>query len=65
MDMSIVEQTKTYPRIIQANNGSEYMKETSEWMKEHNITYMKKLSYSPESNGLVEGTKGLTPSGEE
>ena len=54
--ISIVAETKTYPRIIASDNGSEFMKETSEWMREHNITDVKNLSYSPESAGLVEGT---------
>ena len=52
---SVVEEAKTYPKIIQADNGSEFKGETSEWMKEHAIVYIKTLSYSPESNGLVEG----------
>jgi hypothetical protein len=39
-----------------ADNGSEFKAETSQWMKDNNITYIKTLSYSPESNGLVEGT---------
>jgi hypothetical protein len=54
--INLVQETKTYPRIIQADNGSEFKRETSEWMKDNNITYIKTLSYSPESNGLVEGT---------
>ena len=37
---SIVEETKTYPKIIQADNGSEFMNETSKWMKDNNITYI-------------------------
>jgi hypothetical protein len=57
--INIVAETKTYPRIIQADNGSEFQKETSEWMKDNNITYIKTLSYSPESNGLVEGRNKL------
>ena len=48
---SIVEDTKTYPKIIQADNGSEFMNETSKWMKDNNITYIKTNSYSPQSNG--------------
>ena len=52
---SIVEETNTYPKIIQADNGSEFMNETSDWMKENNIVYIKTLSYTPTSNGLVEG----------
>ena len=51
---SIVEETKTYPKMIQADNGSEFMNETTEWMKENNIVYIKNLSYTPTSNGLVE-----------
>ena len=31
------------------------MNETSDWMKENNIVYIKTLSYTPTSNGLVEG----------
>ena len=52
---SIVEETKTYPKIIQADNGNEFMNETSKWMKDNDITYIKTNSYSPQSNGLVEG----------
>jgi hypothetical protein len=54
--INIVAETKTYPRIVQADNGVEFKAETTDWFKEHNITYIKTLSYSPESNGLVEGT---------
>ena len=52
---SIVQDTNTYPKMIQADNGSEFMNETSDWMKENNIVYIKTLSYTPTSNGLVEG----------
>ena len=52
---SIVEETKTYPKRIQADNGSEFMNEISKWTKGNNITYIKTNSYSPQSNGLVEG----------
>ena len=44
---SIVEETNTYPKMIQADNSSEFMNETSDWMKENNIIYIKTLSYSP------------------
>jgi hypothetical protein len=57
--INIVAETKTYPRIVQADNGSEFQAETSEWFKQHNITYIKTLSYSPESNSLVEGRNKL------
>jgi IS30 family transposase len=52
--INIVAETKTYPSIIMADNGSEFQAETSAWFKDHNITYIKTLSYSPESNGLTE-----------
>ena len=52
---SIVQETNTYPKMIQADNGSEFMNETSDWMKENNIVYTKTLSYTPTSNDLVEG----------
>jgi hypothetical protein len=54
--VNIVAETKSYPRICQFDNGGEFKKETLDWMKEHNIQVIKTLSYSPESNGLVEGT---------
>ena len=52
---SIVEETNTYPKIIQADNGSEFMNETTDWMKENDIVYIKTRSCTPTSNGLVEG----------
>ena len=52
---NLVQETKTYPRIIQADNGTEFQGETTAWMKQNSIVYVKTLSYSPESNGLVEG----------
>ena len=38
----IVEETQTYHKIIQADNGSEFMNETTDWMKESNIVYRKR-----------------------
>ena len=32
-----------------------FMNETSDWMKENNIVYIKTLSYTSTSNGLLEG----------
>jgi IS30 family transposase len=54
--INIVAETKTYPKIIACDNGSEFKGETLAWMKEHNIQVIDILSYSPESAGLVEGT---------
>jgi hypothetical protein len=54
---NLVAETKTYPRIIQWDNGSEFKKEALDWTKRWiDIQVIKTLSYSPESNGLVEGT---------
>ena len=39
---NIVEETPTYPEMIQADNGSEFMDKTSE----NNIVYIKTLSYT-------------------
>ena len=36
---SIVKETNTYPKIIQADNGSEFMNETSDWTKDTDIKY--------------------------
>jgi hypothetical protein len=36
--VSIVAETLTYPKIIMADNGSEFKAETSQWMKDNNIT---------------------------
>ena len=52
---SIVAETHAYPKIIQADNGTEFLGETTKWMKENDIIYIKTLSYTPTANGLVEG----------
>jgi IS30 family transposase len=54
--INIHAETKTWARIVQADRGSEFLGEISELFKQHNVKYIKTLSYSPESNGLVEGT---------
>jgi hypothetical protein len=53
---SIVAETKTKPKVINSDNGGENKAETADWMKQNNIKSVKTLSYSPESNGLVELT---------
>ena len=53
---SIVNETNVYPKIIQKDNGGEFQGELNDWMKEHNIKYINTLSYSPQSNGLIEST---------
>ena len=51
---SIIEETKITPKIIQKDNGGEFQGVVNDWMKEHNIKYINTLSYSPQSNGLIE-----------
>ena len=48
----------TYPSIILSYNGGEFQGELLDWMREHNITHIKTLSYTPQSNGLVENMNG-------
>lgn len=43
-----------FPDIIQKDNGGEFQKELNVWMKQHNVKYINTLSYSPQSNGLIE-----------
>ena len=40
--------------MTQAGNGSEFTHETTDWMKENYIVYIKTLSSRPTSNSLVE-----------
>ena len=51
---NIVEETQAYPKITQVDNGTEFMNQTTEWIKYNNIVYIKTLSYTPTSNGVVE-----------
>jgi hypothetical protein len=39
--INIVAETESYPRLIMADNGSEFQGETVDWFKQHNITYIK------------------------
>ena len=49
---SIVQETQAYPKLIQVDNGNNFMNQTTEWMKDNNIIYIKTLSYTLTSNGL-------------
>jgi len=44
----------TYPHIIMKDNGGEFQGELNDWMEEHDIKWINTLSYSPQSNGLIE-----------
>jgi hypothetical protein len=43
-----------YPHILQKDNGGEFQGETNTFMEQHNIKWINTLSYSPQSNGLIE-----------
>ena len=46
-----VEQTNKYSKMIIAdNNISEFMNQTSEWMKKKNVVHIKINSYVPTAN---------------
>ena len=51
---TIIDEAKTTPKILQKDNGGELQGVVNEWMKEHDIKYINTLSYSPQSNGLIE-----------
>jgi IS30 family transposase len=40
--INIVQETNSYPRIIQADNGREFQGETLAWFNQHNIQYVYK-----------------------
>ena len=50
----ICQKAGVYPKIIQKDNGGEFQAETNEFMARHNIKSINTLSYSPQSNGLIE-----------
>ena len=52
----IVQESTVYPKIIQKDNGGEFQGELNDWMNEHDIKFINTLSYSPQSNGLIEST---------
>ena len=52
--IKISDESNTKPKIIQADNGSEFKGEFSDWTHNNNIDLIKTLSYSPTSNGLIE-----------
>lgn len=50
----ICEKAGVYPHILQKDNGKEFAGETNQFMNRHNIEWINTLSYSPQSNGLIE-----------
>ena len=51
---NICDDAGVYPHILQKDNGGELNGETNTFMEEHNIKWINTLSYSPQSNGLIE-----------
>ena len=43
-----------YPHMLLRDGGGKFRAELEHWMKEHNIQGITTLSYSPQSNGLIE-----------
>ena len=52
--IKITDESNTMPKTFQADNGSEFKGEFSDWTHSNNIDLIKTLSYSPTSNGLIE-----------
>ena len=50
----ICRKANVYPHILQKDNGGEFQGETNTFMEQHNIKWINTLSYSPQSNGLIE-----------
>ena len=50
----------TYPQILQTDNGGEYVNELFEnFGKLHKIHLVRTMSYTPQSNGLIENFNGI------
>ena len=43
-----------YPHILQRDNGGEFAGQLTTWLNNHDIKGITTLSYSPQSNGLIE-----------
>ena len=50
----------TYPQILQNDNGGEFVnEEMTNWGKLHKIHLVRTMSYTPQSNGLIENFNGI------
>jgi len=58
LDRIVAKAGGIYPKILMKDNGGEFQGETNDWMKAHNIDWINTLSYSPQSNGLIENFNG-------
>jgi hypothetical protein len=50
----ICQKAGVYPHILQRDNGGEFAGQLTTWLNDHDIEGIKTLSYSPQSNGLIE-----------
>ena len=51
---NICEKAGVYPHLLQRDNGGEFAGRLTTWLNNHDIKGIKTLSYSPQSNGLIE-----------
>lgn len=51
---NIIDSAGTRPDILQKDNGTEFQGQLNNWMQLNNIQSINTLSYSPQSNGLIE-----------
>ena len=57
---NICQKLKTYPKIIQSDNGGEFIDAAvKDWAEENNIKLVRTLSYTPTSNGLIENFNNI------
>ena len=56
----ICQTSNTYPKIIQSDNGGEFIGEfVKDWATENKVRLVRTLSYSPNSNGLIENFNNI------
>ena len=57
---SICSKFKTYPLIIQSDNGGEFIDQSvKDWASAHEVKLVRTLSYTPTSNGLIENFNNI------
>jgi transposase InsO family protein len=52
---SICQEAGEFPKMIHSDQGPEFRAEFEEWLKQNGIRFIKSKTYSPQSNGLIEG----------
>jgi hypothetical protein len=51
----IFNEAHAYPNRLQSDNGGEFSGQLDELCKEHDIKHIRTTSYTPQSNGMIEG----------